>query len=82
MTDAAQILGIDRQTLSNLLNARSGFSPGMAAQPEKALGMSAREWLIRQLDYEPTEVMRRANRIKVEPSRVAAQSAPERLRET
>jgi T5orf172 domain len=32
VTDAARILGVDRQTLSNLLNARSGISPEMAVE--------------------------------------------------
>ena len=32
----------------------------MAVRLEKAFGAPAREWLIRQLDYELTEVMRRA----------------------
>ena len=72
VTDAARILGVDRQTLSNLLNARSGISPEMAVRLEKAFGTSAREWLIRQLDYELAEVMRRANKIKVEPFRASA----------
>ena len=67
VTDAARILGVDRQTLSNLLNARSGISPEMAVRLEKAFGTSAREWLLRQLDYELTEVMRRAKKIRVEP---------------
>ncbi len=69
VTDAARILGVDRQTLSNLLNARSGISPEMAVRLEKAFGTSAREWLLRQLDFELAEVMRRANKIKVEPFR-------------
>lgn len=67
VTNAARILGVDRQTLSNLLNARSGISPEMAVRLEKAFGTSAREWLIRQLDYELAEVMRRVDEIEVEP---------------
>ena len=39
VTDAARILGVDRQTLSNLLNARSGISPEMAIRLEKAFGI-------------------------------------------
>jgi addiction module HigA family antidote len=70
VTDAARI--------SNLLNARSGISPEMAVRLEKAFGTPAREWLIRQLDYELTEVMRRANKIKVEPFRANVQRAAER----
>ncbi len=57
VTDAARILGVDRQTLSNLLNARSGISPEMAVRLEKAFGTPARDWLLRQLDYELAEVM-------------------------
>jgi addiction module HigA family antidote len=72
VTDAARILGVDRQTLSNLLNARSGISPEMAVRLEKAFGTPAREWLMRQLDYELAEVTRRAKKIKVESFRRAA----------
>lgn len=78
VTDAARILGVDRQTLSNLLNARSGLSPEMAIRLEKAFGTPAREWLLRQLDYELAEVMRRANKIKVQPFRTAAQPTADR----
>lgn len=67
VTEAASILGVDRQTLSNLLNARAGISPEMAVRLEKAFGTSARTWMERQLDYEYAEVMSRANKIKVRP---------------
>jgi len=67
VTDAARILGVDRQTLSNLLNGRSGISHEMAIRLERAFGTPAREWLIRQLDYELAEMMHRVNEIDVEP---------------
>jgi addiction module HigA family antidote len=67
VTDAARALGVDRQTLSNLLNARSGISPEMAIRLEKAFGTPAREWLMRQLDHELTEAMHKADRIDVQP---------------
>ncbi|MDD2868854.1 HigA family addiction module antitoxin [Neomegalonema sp.] len=67
VTDAARVLGVDRQTLSNLLNARSGISPEMAIRLEKAFGIPAREWLMRQLDHELAEVRQRAGDIDVEP---------------
>lgn len=67
VTDAARVLGVDRQTLSNLLNARSGISPEMAIRLEKAFGTPAREWLMRQLDHELTEAMQRADGIEVQP---------------
>ena len=43
----------------------------MAVRLEKAFGTPAREWLMRQLDYELAEVMRRAKEIKVEPFRAS-----------
>ncbi len=76
VTDAARILGVDRQTLSNLLNARSGISPEMAVRLEKAFGTPAREWLLRQLDYELAQVMRRAEQINVEPFRLKTSEGP------
>lgn len=72
VTDAARVLGVDRQTLSNLLNARSGISPEMAIRLEKAFGTPAREWLIRQLDHELAEAMRRVDEIEVEPFQASA----------
>jgi len=69
VTDAARILGVDRQTLSNLLNSKSGISPEMAIRLEKAFGTPAREWLLRQLDYELGKAMRQARKIRVEPFR-------------
>lgn len=78
VTDAARVLGVDRQTLSNLLNARSGISPEMAVRLEKAFGTPAREWLLRQLDHELAEVMRRANKIKVEPFRALSAEGGEK----
>ena len=67
VTEAARILHVDRQTLSNLLNGRSGMSPEMAVRLEKAFGTSARGWMERQLDYEYAQVMKRAPKIRVEP---------------
>jgi addiction module HigA family antidote len=71
VTEAARVLGVDRQTLSNLLNGRSGISPEMAVRLEKAFGTPARDWLLRQLDHELAEVMMRAKTIKVEPFRAS-----------
>jgi len=67
VTEAARILHVDRQTLSNLLNGRSGMSPEMAVRLEKAFGTPARGWMERQLDYEYAQVMKRAAKITVEP---------------
>jgi addiction module HigA family antidote len=67
VTDAARVLGVDRQTLSNLLNARSGVSPEMAIRLEKAFGTPALDWLMRQLDHELAEAMHKADSIDVQP---------------
>lgn len=71
ITDAARVLGVDRQTLSNLLNAKSGISPEMAVRLEKAFGTPAREWLVLQLEYELAEIMQRVEKINVEPFRAS-----------
>lgn len=67
VTDAADVLGCNRQTLSNLLNGRSGISPEMALRLEKAFGTSARSWMERQLNYELEAIMARAHEIEVQP---------------
>ena len=66
VTEAARILHVDRQTLSNLLNGHSGMSPEMAVRLEKVFGTPAKDWMQRQLDYEYAQVMKRAAKIKVE----------------
>ena len=40
VTRAAEILGVRRATLSDLLNAKSSLSPEMALRVEKAFGIS------------------------------------------
>jgi addiction module HigA family antidote len=53
---AASALGIDRTTLSKVLNGRSGISPMMALRIEQWLGVdrggSAERWLSQQLAYD------------------------------
>ena len=66
VTEAARILHVDRQTLSNLLNERSGVSPEMAVRLEKVFGTSARDWMLRQLEFEYSQVMKREAKITVE----------------
>ena len=67
VTDAAKALGVDRQTLSNLLNGRSGISPEMALRLQKAFGVSARTWMEIQMEKQLAGVMERADEIKVLP---------------
>lgn len=67
VTDAAQALGCNRQTLSNLMDGRSGITPEMALRLEKAFGTSARFWMGRQVNHELETVIARAHEIEVQP---------------
>jgi addiction module HigA family antidote len=43
--EAAERLGITRQTLNNLVNGKAGISPEMAIRLSKAFGSSQEVWL-------------------------------------
>ncbi len=49
---AAHCLGVSRQTLSALLNKRSGVSAEMALRLSRALGTSAEMWVSMQAAYD------------------------------
>ncbi len=70
VTRAAKVLGVTRQTLNNLVNAKSGISPEMAIRLSKAFGSSPESWLGMQLGYDLAQARRHEGDIKVE--RVAA----------
>ena len=53
VTEAAEVLGVARHTLSRLLNGHAGISPDMAIRLEKAGWSSADFWLSRQTAYGP-----------------------------
>ena len=65
VTKAAQVLGVTRKALSELLNGRSGISPEMAVRLSKAFGGSAESWLRQQMLYDLAKVMKKADRISV-----------------
>ena len=52
VTEAARILGVQRQTLNNLVNENSGISPEMAIRLERAFGSTADTWLRMQSSYD------------------------------
>jgi antitoxin HigA-1 len=56
ITDAAAALGVSRNSLSELVNARRGISPEMAVRLSKAFGGSAESWLTQQTLYELSQV--------------------------
>lgn len=71
VTEAAQQLGVNRVTLSRLLNEKAGVSPEMALRIEawlgKARGGDARLWLAMQSDY---DLWHQEQRVKATPLNV------------
>jgi addiction module HigA family antidote len=65
ITKAADILGVTRLTLSNLMNGKNGVSPEMAIRLSKAFGSSPEVWLGLQMDYDLAKAEKKASRIKV-----------------
>jgi antitoxin HigA-1 len=65
ITKAAEILGVTRLTLSNLVHGKNGISPEMAIRLSKAFGGSPEVWLGMQTDYDLAQAMKKADRIKV-----------------
>jgi len=65
ITEAAEILGVTRQTLNNLVNAKSGISPEMAIRLDKAFGGGAETWLRLQMAYDLAQARQHEGEIKV-----------------
>ncbi|MCZ6452155.1 MAG: HigA family addiction module antitoxin [Deltaproteobacteria bacterium] len=65
ITKAAEILGVTRLTLSNLVNGKNGVSPEMAIRLSKAFGSSPEVWLGMQMDFDLAQAEKNADRIKV-----------------
>ncbi len=66
VTKAAEILGVRRATLSDLLNGNSALSPEMALRIEKAFGVSMDMLLRMQAWHYASQMRARAGEIKVE----------------
>ena len=52
VTETAEVLGVDRHTLSRVLNGHAAISPDMAIRLENAGWSSADFWLSRQTSYD------------------------------
>jgi addiction module HigA family antidote len=66
VTEGAKVLGVTRQTLSNLINRRAGISPEMAIRLEKAFGSDAETWLRLQMNFDIWNARQREDEIRVE----------------
>lgn len=66
VTEAATVLDVQRQTLNNLVNCKSGISPEMAIRLDKAFGGGADTWLRIQAAYDLAQAQKSASRINVQ----------------
>ncbi len=66
VTEAAEVLGVARHTLSRVLNGHAAISPDMAIRLEKAGWSSADFWLNRQTAYDLAQARKGEDRIRVE----------------
>jgi antitoxin HigA-1 len=65
VTKAAELLGVKRQTLNNVINGHSGISPEMAIRLSKAFGGSPEVWLRMQMAYDLAQAQQKAETIDV-----------------
>ena len=65
ITEAAEALGVSRQTLSAILNGRAGISPEMAVRLSLAFGTSAESWMNQQAQYDLWEAEKKRKSLKV-----------------
>src|SRR5271165_4926840 len=71
VSQAADVLGVRRATLSDLVNGKAALSPEMALRIEKAFGVDMEMLLRMQAWYDTTAMRRRAGEINVKPYRPA-----------
>lgn len=65
ITQAAEVLGVSRKHLSDIVNGHSGISAEMAIRLDKAFGGGAAVWFQLQADYDLAKALARADSIKV-----------------
>ncbi|MGA7238584.1 MAG: HigA family addiction module antitoxin [Bryobacteraceae bacterium] len=65
VTQAANVLGVARHTLSRVLNGQAGISPEMAIRLEKAGWSNADHWLRLQTAYDLAQARQHEREIKV-----------------
>ena len=58
ITEAANALGVARNTLSELVNGKRGISPEMAVRLAKVFGGTEEGWLVQQAQYDLAHVQR------------------------
>jgi len=64
ISDAADALGVTRNTLSELVNEKRGISPEMAVRLSQVFGGTEEGWLVQQAQYDLAQVHRERIRLK------------------
>ena len=65
VTKGAEVLGVKRQTLNNLVNGKAGISPEMAIRLDKAFGGTAEGWLALQTAFDLAQARKHEKSITV-----------------
>ena|SRR6185312_3484698 len=65
VTEGAKILGVTRQTLTKVVNGKSGVSAEMAIRLAKAFGSNADTWVRMQASYDLAQARKEEGKIKV-----------------
>ena len=76
ITEGAKVLGVTRQTLTKVINGRSGISPEMAIRLTKAFGSSPETWLHMQVAYDLAAARKGEGEIKVRRQHVSPELRP------
>jgi addiction module HigA family antidote len=71
VTEAAEVLGVTRQALSNVINGKSGISAEMAIRLSKAFGGRPEAWLQLQMAYDLWQANRHAGKLKIKKVKAA-----------
>ena len=66
VTQAAKVLGVSRQALSNLVNGRARRSSDMAVRLAKGFGSTTETWIRLQAAYDVAQAQAREGEIEVE----------------
>jgi addiction module HigA family antidote len=66
ITEGAKILGVSRQTLTKIVNGKSGISAEMAIRLAKAFGSTAELWVRMQASYDLAQARKDESKIKVQ----------------
>ena len=70
VTRGAQVLGVSRKALDNLVNGRADVSPEMVVRLAIAFGGSAQTWINMQANYDYAQVRKREAAIRATVTRV------------